>query len=326
MKSGVYDQDDSDRGPEGRSRLPRRQVQEAVQNPSTFVKSFSKLATTNGFKIDKISTGDGGGKAVCAYQSAGQKIAICAWATNDTIGRARAHGRRATTPSSSPRSCSTCVPTWRRPTGVAGPAPVLTRWGRALDPDRPAAGVPAPPARPRAWTNLNGRVGARVHRDAPSARRRTTGRSWCRSPRRPPLSGVGRQLQPDEWLWYRRSFTAPALPPAVACCCTSGRSTSPARSGSTATRSARTPAATCRSRSTSPTSWPGRATGPARGAGARPLRDRCARPRQAATGPRHDLVHRPVGHLADRLARSRSPRRTSSGWCSCRTSTRASSR
>ena len=24
------------------------------------------------------------------------------------------------------------------------------------------------------------------------------------------LSGVGRQLQPDEWLWYRRSFTAPS--------------------------------------------------------------------------------------------------------------------
>jgi beta-galactosidase/beta-glucuronidase len=27
------------------------------------------------------------------------------------------------------------------------------------------------------------------------------------------LSGVDRQLQPDEWLWYRRSVTAPALPP-----------------------------------------------------------------------------------------------------------------
>jgi beta-galactosidase/beta-glucuronidase len=27
-----------------------------------------------------------------------------------------------------------------------------------------------------------------------------------------PLSGVERQLRPDEWLWYRRSFTAPDLP------------------------------------------------------------------------------------------------------------------
>jgi beta-galactosidase/beta-glucuronidase len=26
------------------------------------------------------------------------------------------------------------------------------------------------------------------------------------------LSGVGRQLRPDEWLWYRRTFAAPDLP------------------------------------------------------------------------------------------------------------------
>ncbi|MET0998994.1 MAG: sugar-binding domain-containing protein, partial [Marmoricola sp.] len=28
-----------------------------------------------------------------------------------------------------------------------------------------------------------------------------------------PLSGVDRQLQPHEWLWYRRTFTAPEAPP-----------------------------------------------------------------------------------------------------------------
>ena len=50
------------------------------------MKSFSKQATTNGFKSDKIPAGDGGGSVVYAYQSSGQKVAICAWATKDTMG------------------------------------------------------------------------------------------------------------------------------------------------------------------------------------------------------------------------------------------------
>ena len=33
-----------------------------------------------------MSPGDNGGKAVCASQAAGQKIAICAWATKDSGG------------------------------------------------------------------------------------------------------------------------------------------------------------------------------------------------------------------------------------------------
>ncbi len=85
VKSGVYDQNDSDRGPEGALVFLGAKLKK-VQKPSTFVESFSKQATTNGFKIDKISAGDGGGKAVCAYQSAGQKVAICAWATKDSMG------------------------------------------------------------------------------------------------------------------------------------------------------------------------------------------------------------------------------------------------
>ena len=85
VKSGVYDQNKTDRGPEGALVFLGAKLKK-VQNPSTFVKSFSKQATTNGFKIDKISSGEGGGQAVCAYQSAGQKVAICAWATKDSMG------------------------------------------------------------------------------------------------------------------------------------------------------------------------------------------------------------------------------------------------
>ncbi|MET0998993.1 MAG: hypothetical protein ABWX73_09785 [Marmoricola sp.] len=85
VKSGVYDQNDTKRGPEGALVFLGAKLSK-VQSPTQFVDSFGKQATTNGFKIDKISAGEGGGKAVCAYQSTGQKVAICAWATKDSMG------------------------------------------------------------------------------------------------------------------------------------------------------------------------------------------------------------------------------------------------
>jgi hypothetical protein len=85
VKSGVYNQDDSKRGPKGALVFLGAKLTK-VQSPTKFVTAFGKQATTNGFKIDKIAAGDGGGKAICAYQSTGQKVAICAWATKDTMG------------------------------------------------------------------------------------------------------------------------------------------------------------------------------------------------------------------------------------------------
>jgi hypothetical protein len=85
VRSGVYAQDDTKRGPEGSLVFLGAKLKK-VQSPTKFVSAFSKQATTNNFKIDKISAGEGGGKAVCAYQSTGQKIAICAWATRDSMG------------------------------------------------------------------------------------------------------------------------------------------------------------------------------------------------------------------------------------------------
>ena len=85
VKSGVYDQDDSSRGPKGALVFLGAKLKKE-QKPTTFVKSFGKQATSNGFKIDKISAGEGGGSAVCAYQASGQKVAICAWATKDSMG------------------------------------------------------------------------------------------------------------------------------------------------------------------------------------------------------------------------------------------------
>lgn len=85
VKSGVYTQDDTKRGPKGDLVFLGAKVKSSEKNAATFVSRFEKQATTNGFKIDKIAPGDNGGKAVCAYQTA-QKVAVCAWATKDSGG------------------------------------------------------------------------------------------------------------------------------------------------------------------------------------------------------------------------------------------------
>src|SRR5680860_490843 len=126
--------------------------------------------------------------------------------------------RRATTPSRSPRSCSTCAPTSRRPSSrTAHPARgrlvvVLTRWGRTFDPDRPLPEYPRPQLARERWVNLNGiwEHAFTARADLPSS---YDGPIVVPFSPEAPLSGVDRQLRPEEWLWYRRSFTAPDLPP-----------------------------------------------------------------------------------------------------------------
>src|SRR4051812_1248280 len=86
VKSGVYKQANKDKGPEGALVFLGAKVKLSEKNASTFVDTLKKQATSNGFKVAAVSPGDNGGKAVCASQSAGQKIAICAWATKDSGG------------------------------------------------------------------------------------------------------------------------------------------------------------------------------------------------------------------------------------------------
>ncbi len=88
---------------------------------------------------------------------------------------------------------------------------MLTRWGARLDPDQPLPEHPRPQlVRPR-WVNLNGRW---EHAFTASPHRPSAYDGPIVVPFSPeaPLSGVSRQLQPDEWLWYRRTFTAPEVP------------------------------------------------------------------------------------------------------------------
>ncbi|HET6153294.1 MAG TPA: glycoside hydrolase family 2 TIM barrel-domain containing protein [Marmoricola sp.] len=85
---------------------------------------------------------------------------------------------------------------------------MLTRWGRELDPAHPLPEHPRPQlVRTTEWVNLNGPWSYAFG----TADRPTIWDGEIVVPFSPEteLSGVGRQLQPDEWLWYQRTCTAP---------------------------------------------------------------------------------------------------------------------
>ncbi len=88
---------------------------------------------------------------------------------------------------------------------------MLTRWGRTLDPDRPHPEYPRPQLARERWVNLNG---VWEHAFTTTAERPQTYDGPIVVPFSPEaqLSGVGRQLRPEEWLWYRRTFAVPDPP------------------------------------------------------------------------------------------------------------------
>lgn len=86
VKSAVYNQTSSKRGPSGALVFLGAKLS-TDQSPAKWVsQKFTKQAKTNGLKITTIDPGDSGTKAVCASVTNPQKVAICAWATHDTIG------------------------------------------------------------------------------------------------------------------------------------------------------------------------------------------------------------------------------------------------
>lgn len=88
---------------------------------------------------------------------------------------------------------------------------MLTRWGRELDADDPWPEHPRPQLVRPTWTSLNGRWqhAFRTHEVVPAE---WDGEIVVPFSPEAELSGVGRQLQPDEWLFYQRTFTAPRPP------------------------------------------------------------------------------------------------------------------
>ena len=88
---------------------------------------------------------------------------------------------------------------------------MLTRWGRGVDPDHPWPEHPRPQLVRPGWATLNGRW---EHAFTATPQRPDVWAGPVVVPFSPEsvLSGVGRQLLPHEWLWYRRSFRPPPVP------------------------------------------------------------------------------------------------------------------
>ena len=87
---------------------------------------------------------------------------------------------------------------------------LLTRWGRALDPDRPLPDYPRPQLERGSYLNLNGRWSYAITALTTDEPETWDGEIVVPFSPEAPLSGVGRQLQPDQLLWYRRELVLPA--------------------------------------------------------------------------------------------------------------------
>ena len=85
---------------------------------------------------------------------------------------------------------------------------MLTPWGEALDREHPLPEYPRPQLRRNSYLNLNGIWEYAITKTAekPAAMQ---GKIVVPFSPETPLSGVGHILQPDEYLWYRRSVTLP---------------------------------------------------------------------------------------------------------------------
>lgn len=90
--------------------------------------------------------------------------------------------------------------------------PLTTRWGREVDPAAPLPEHPRPQRRRTTWRSLNG-TWEHAFTSTPTEPAAYDGPIVVPFSPEAPLSGVGRQLQPDEWLWYRRRVTTPPVEP-----------------------------------------------------------------------------------------------------------------
>lgn len=104
------------------------------------------------------------------------------------------------------------------PAGAWQPVPggMLTSWGAGVNPENAWQEYPRPQLRRQAWLNLNGLweyVITPLHQeDSPWASEPGNSQGFILVPYpiESALSGVGRLLEADELLWYRRRFTLPS--------------------------------------------------------------------------------------------------------------------
>ena len=86
---------------------------------------------------------------------------------------------------------------------------LLTPWGETLDPERILPEYPRPQLVRDSFLNLNGYWEYAITSATQTARPRFEDRILVPFSPEAALSGVGRTLQPDEALWYRRTATLP---------------------------------------------------------------------------------------------------------------------
>lgn len=102
---------------------------------------------------------------------------------------------------------------------------LLTPWGESLDVENPLPEYPRPQLRRDSYVNLNGRWDY-AFRIAATEPKDWDGRIVVPFSPESLLSGVNRQLQPGEYLHYRRSFPRPAVGSGNGSSCISVPSTS----------------------------------------------------------------------------------------------------
>ena len=88
---------------------------------------------------------------------------------------------------------------------------LYTRWGREADPDHVLAEYPRPLMVRESYVNLNGYWDYAFTKEFRMPEK-YEGKILVPFSPESLLSGVSRQLQPDEYLWYRRCFHVPAVP------------------------------------------------------------------------------------------------------------------
>ena len=98
--------------------------------------------------------------------------------------------------------------------GLAQTAPMMTEWGKKVTPENAWRGYPRPQMVRANWTNLNGEWDYAVTSvtNTPGRPEKWDGKILVPFPIESALSGVGRLLKPDEFLWYTRTIECDPKP------------------------------------------------------------------------------------------------------------------
>ena len=89
-------------------------------------------------------------------------------------------------------------------------APIMTRWAKDVTPDRSHPEYPRPQLVRNDWQNLNGLWDYAIAPKSAEKPSAYEGKILVPFPIESALSGVMKQIQPDQRLWYRRTFSIPA--------------------------------------------------------------------------------------------------------------------